>query len=99
MYYCNNCKNIVEDLDGTGEFFKGREHGACPRCHSEDLEEAWKCGICGTAVKPDEVICPHCMTELADAWNEAVEKIAKNHGIEFKKAERAIIDFMEGEVF
>lgn len=98
-YYCNNCGNIVEDLDGTGEFFKGREHGACPRCHSEDVEEAWKCGICGTAVRPYEAICDDCRTELTDAWNGMVQTIADTHKMEFIKAERAILDFMEGEVF
>lgn len=98
-YYCNNCNSIIEDLDGTGEYFKGVEHGCCPKCHSEDLEEAWECEICGTAVKPDSLLCDDCRAELMDEWNEMVSRVAKNHGADFIKTERAILDFMECEVF
>ena len=84
---------------GTGEFFRGREHGACPHCHSEDLVEAGKCELCGAELNPYEEFCGECMDELMNAWNSAVLIVAKRHNLVFEKAERLLLDFMEIEVF
>lgn len=98
-YYCNNCGNIVEDLDGTGEFFKGREHGCCPRCHSEDVEEASVCELCGATIKPYEQFCDDCKGEIMTEWNNMVQGLAKKHGKAYETMEQFVLDFMEGEVF
>ncbi len=100
-YYCNNCKRIIDedDLAPTGIFFKGREYGACPHCHSEDLVEADECELCGKAVIPYEQFCDDCKEEMFSSWNWMVNELAKKHKKEFESMERLILDYMEREVF
>ena len=100
-YYCNRCGTFIEDtnLAPTGDFFKGIEHGACPKCYNEDLEEAWKCDVCGEAVKPYEQFCDECKTEFMNAWSKAVSYASEFTKKDMVTAERLLLDFMEREVF
>lgn len=100
-YYCNNCKRFVDedDLVGTGEFFKAREHGACPHCHSEDLVEANECDICGKPIEQFEQFCEDCREKLGNAWSEGVNYLIKETGKDPISAEQWLINFIESEVF
>ena len=101
MKYCTNCKSFIDDneLEGTGEFFKGIEGGCCPHCHSERLEEADKCEICGAWVAPYEQFCEDCKTEFMNAWSEAVVHVKDFAKTDTVKAERLLLEFLEREVF
>lgn len=100
MLYCKGCKKFVDEdeLVGTGEFFRGIEHGCCPHCHSEDLEEANECEVCGTAVGQYEQFCEDCKTEFMNAWSKAVSYVGEFAKVDMVKAERLLLDFMEREV-
>ena len=102
-YYCKRCKNFVQDTEllGTGENFRGREHGCCPNCHSEDLYEARKCDICGNDIPPDEQFCDDCKQDMHSAWSTAVAQMLKWHKkpkTEFESIEKLMFEFLEYEV-
>lgn len=101
MLFCKNCKRFVDEdsLVGTGEFFKGREHGCCPHCHSEELEEAGECEICGKPVGQYEQFCGDCKDEFMLAWGRAVSYVSAFAKKDNVSAERLLLDFLEREVF
>ena len=102
-YYCNNCGKMVEDVEliSAGTWWRGREHGACPHCKSERLEEASKCELCGSPSVPGEQLCEGCKTDFRLAFDNAVAKIATWNRIpstEINKIEKLFIDYVEYEV-
>ena len=101
-YYCKGCERFVDEdaLVGTGEYFKGREHGACPYCYSEDLEEANECELCKTPIVPNELFCDDCKQALAEAWQRAVNYIYDEYSLnDYDKADCVFKAYIESEVF
>lgn len=98
MYYCNNCKGYIEELEERSENLgechgrpAWRDYKACPDCGSDDVEECKKCLICGEYFAPDRVeeICSDCMqimdVELLD--------IQKRYGVTRDELETWIVEF------
>lgn len=76
MHYCNDCGHF-----GAAVYSEETYTNVCARCHSEDIEPAGECRICGIPVKSSEDYCEDCLTmggryvlELAVEMETTTEK-------------------------
>ena len=68
-YKCDNCKY---EFDDDQAMWQKEEYGdnyitECPRCHSTEIDEGYKCEICGCWVEeevlPDVYLCKTCLAK------------------------------------
>ena len=75
MMWCNSCKEPVE-----AEFHEkknGSRWWECPRCGSDDVEEADSCVLCGEPISPYKVegICDKCDTLIQDDLDSIIDMV------------------------
>lgn len=85
MYYCKDCKELIEndELEEADEGFYTEVWGhncyneystvRCPYCGSDDIEEAPRCEHCHDYFVPtddDKDLCEECLDLLKDEGEE-----------------------------
>lgn len=74
MWYCEGCGHYFDepDVETIYEWHsevnatEGYKHWLCPRCGSEDLEEARVCELCEEPFVGRGEICPDCAKKIKD---------------------------------
>lgn len=101
MYKCKSCgdeferpeieKERMPDYWGSPAY---REYPVCPSCGG-DIEEMYKCEICGNWTVNADWICDECMTTAKEAILKAVEHIECELSMPYNKAFYLAEDAME----
>lgn len=115
MLKCSNCGNVFDEedakafkesygyFDGYGEYYQIQQ--ACPRCSDLEVDEAYRCDICGEWFTENELsnatgvtICPDCAKKIVQKLDKMIDHNFNGDEIEFiwNNIDR-LDDFLEDE--
>lgn len=98
MYYCENCETLFEFPTTITEGHYGYMRAMCPECHSEDIEVAEKCKVCGESYpdfKVDDGLCDNCRKTLAEDWWFFANRYAADYHLGISEFCGLITDFIQ----
>lgn len=92
MFICLDCHNTFDTpitlSEKMGEYMgvpAWDYYGACPYCHSDQIDTLGKCDICGEEIE-DGLICQACAEKVGDMAHEFLNKVqemANKYGLNF----------------
>lgn len=85
MYICLNCHEFI-----IPKIREDRKYGTttaiCPKCGSDDIEEAVKCECCGEHFEDvdinDLVLCEKCAETLIGEINFDINRYSRDYGVD-----------------
>lgn len=108
MFYCNECKEIFDEYDAEArkEYPNSTDfpnsyytYLVCPNCHSDNIQEAQRCELCGEWHPEDEgEECETCKLDFDEILSNYIREARERYGADKEQIIEAIGRRIDSEI-